>query len=273
MKAIKAFALSILSLFLPALLNAQRAEIGLQFGSSHFWGDVGPYGLELPQGYNGGLFFRYNIDPHWAVRLGGNYGTLTVKDANAQLAYRRNRNLSFRTDIWEGYLTMEFNYFEFKPGTPQWHTPYLLGGIGGFGFNPEARYRGRWYELQPLGTEGQGTTASEKAPYALARGFLLFGMGYKFALSRHVTLGLEMTFRDTQTDYLDDASGFYADPLILAEERGLVAATLSDRSLSPGDKTLTYRGNPANDDWYIFSAVTLQVRFERFYEKCATFVR
>jgi len=92
-------------------------------------------------------------------------------------------------------------------------------------------------------------------------------------LSRNWSIALESTFRSTKTDYLDDVSGFYADPQVLREQRGELAAALADRSLQEGDKKATYRGNPANKDWYIFTGITLQVKFEAMSEKCATFVR
>lgn len=265
--------INLLSLFLPAGLSAQYAEVGLSGGGSHFLGDVGAYGPHTPEGFYGGLFFRYNIDQHWAVRLGANYGNIAADDADAGLAYRQNRNLSFQSEIWEGYLLMEFNYLEYQPGTPNWHTPYLLGGWGLFTFNPKTSYQGSLYELQPLGTEGQGTSANSQSPYDLASSFFVFGMGYKFALSRNWSIALESTFRSTQTDYLDDVSGFYADPQVLREQQGELAAALADRSLQEGDKEATFRGNPANKDWYIFTGITLQVKFEAMSEKCATFVR
>lgn len=259
-------------LLLPAAQRAQYAEVGINGGGTNFIGDVGNYGVHLPQGYMGGAFFRYSFDRRWSIRGGGNYGTIANDDAMSTMDYRRNRNLSFRSSIWEGYVLMEFNYRQYEPGSKYWHTPYLLGGIGIFGFNPEARYEGEWHELQPLGTEGQGTGQNDQPPYARASRFVLFGLGYKFALTRKVSLGIETTFRSTVTDYLDDVSGRYPDPELLREQNGELAAALSDRSLQDAEWERRFRGDPTNDDWYIFTGVTLQVKFESFVEKCANFV-
>ena len=168
---------------------------------------------------------------------------------------------------------MEFNYFQYEPGSKYWHTPFLSAGFGVFWFEPMTRFEGEMVALQPLGTEGQGTSANSKAPYALANSFFTFGLGYRFSIGRNVTLAIESTFRNTQTDYLDDVSGFYADPEILREENGLLSVALADRSLSGGEKLNRYRGNPDNNDWYIFTGVTLQVRFEDLYEKCTNLLQ
>ncbi len=71
---------------------------------------------------------------------------------------------------------------------------------------------------------------------------------------------------------MDDVSGLYADPVVIEEARGSVAAALSDRSLSNSDKREHYRGNPQTNDWYVFTGVTLQFKFGELYEKCASFV-
>ena len=48
-----------------------------------------------------------------------------------------------------------------SPETPPELPPVEDGspsfvGVGGFYFNPKAKYEGKWVSLQPLGTEGQG---------------------------------------------------------------------------------------------------------------------
>lgn len=265
--------ISALFLFGAASIQAQHFEVGMFAGGSNFIGDVGNYRPHLPTGYSGGLFVRYNFNRHWALRLHGNYGHISNADSLSGMAYRQQRNLSFESEIWELGLTAEFNFLEFEPGTNHWHTPYLMGGFGIFSFNPMAEYAGEMYELRPLGTEGQQTSANNAAFYAEGSSFLLFGMGYKWAIGDFTSIGVESTFRSTATDYLDDVSGFYPEPGVLLEERGEVAAALSDRSLTESNKQDALRGNPANNDWYIFTGITLQFKFEELYEKCTSFVR
>ncbi len=256
-----------------ANLKAQHLELGFFGGGSNFIGDVGDYRIHLPKGYAGGVFVRYNFDQHWSLKLHGNYGFITNGDSLSHMDYRVNRNLDFESEIWELGLSAEFNFLPFEAGTKHWHTPYLVGGFGIFTYNPITEYQGQRYELRPLGTEGQQTSANPAAFYQDAASFFMFGMGYKWALGDFTSIGIESTFRSTSTDYLDDVSGYYADPNTLLSERGPVAAALSDRSLSGSPKEDILRGNPRNDDWYIFTGLTLQFKFEELYEKCASFVR
>ena len=72
----------------------------------------------------------------------------------------QNRNLHFRNAITEGSVVAEFNYSCYQIGnTKDRFTGYLFAGLSLYSHMPEAEIDGIWYEPQPLGTEGQGTTA------------------------------------------------------------------------------------------------------------------
>ncbi len=269
----KVFIFKFLTLVFSLPAFSQYLEIGAFGGGSHFVGDVGNHSLHLPQGYAVGGLVKYNFNRHWALRVQVNYGTLAADDSEAQEDFRLNRNLQFQSDILEGALMLEFNFLEYEPGTKKNQTPYLLGGFGIFKFNPKAEFDGELHELQPLGTEGQGSSGTSASPYAMGSSFFAFGLGYKWAIGNVTTIGIESTFRRTYTDYLDDVSGQYGDPFAIENAHGDVAAALSDRSLTQTPKVDAYRGNPNNDDWYVFTGVTLQFKFGELYEKCSSFIR
>tara|TARA_B100001115_G_C15833306_1_gene416268 strand:- start:1280 stop:2104 length:825 start_codon:yes stop_codon:yes gene_type:complete len=263
---------SILLLILPLCSTAQYLEAGINGGGSNFLGDVGPYRIDVPRGYHAGLLFRYNFNRYWSLRFQGNYGMIAADDANSTLDERKERNLNFRSEIWEAYAAAEFNFFEFEPGTKLNHTPYINAGFGIFSFNPEANYNGDWIALRPLRTEGQGTSLGSGSPYATASSYFIFSLGYKWGLGRFSSIAIESSFRNTYTDYLDDVSGYYADPVVLSTEVSELSATLADRSLSQSNKENILRGDPTNRDWYIFTGITLQFKFGELYEKCANFI-
>ncbi len=83
-------------------------------------------------------------------------------------------------------------------------------GIGIFTFNPEARFGGdEWIDLQPLGTEGQWLADPENRypePYELTQFNIPFGGGLRFRLSRRWDMEVEIGWRKTFTDYLDDVA-------------------------------------------------------------------
>ena len=74
---------------------------------------------------------------------------------------RLDRGLHFRTQIQELSSQIEFNFLPFETGSVLYNwSPYIFSGISIYNFNPQAENsNGQWVDLQPLGTEGQGTTA------------------------------------------------------------------------------------------------------------------
>jgi len=192
-------------------------------------GDLTPGHFTIP-GYNFGLQYRYNINRRFAVRLVTHYGRINGDSKNDSES-KRYKNLSFHSYIFDVEGGIEINFMEYEPGSKGHRfTPYIFGGISVFTFNPKTYYQGEEYELQPLGTEGQGLTAyPDNKPYKLAALAIPFGIGIKWSVSDKVSLNLEWGLRKTFTDYLDDVSTRYPDPTILRAEKGAVAAALSNR--------------------------------------------
>ena len=260
----------VILLFLPVFGWAQLAELGLYGGTSNFVGDVG-FGF-LPSGYSAGLVYRYQFDERYGLRLQGTYGKVSARDSDSPSKFKTNRNLDFESSIFEGALMIEFNFFKYITGSKKyWHTPYIFGGVGFFNFNPQAEFEGDLYELQPLGTEGQGSDLSNNAPYGLWGLNIPFGLGYRVSVSDNISFSAEIGFRSTSTDYLDDVHGSYVDVQNLERENGALAAYFSDRSLTDTDKRGTLRGDAENNDWYVFSGITLFIALTPKGERCKRF--
>ncbi|MCH2199042.1 MAG: DUF6089 family protein [Flavobacteriales bacterium] len=240
-------------------------EFGLVAGTSYYIGDINPY-----QHFNGtlrvggGAMYRENLDKRWSIKGQVFYGTIEATDADSDDLWQQNRNLSFRNEIIEGSVTVELNYVDYQIGNRKDPiSPYVFLGLGYYSHKPQANYLGRWYELQPLGTEGQGTSEGE-ALYSLNGVSIPFGVGLKANLFSIVAISLEWGMRKTYTDYLDDVSTTYANPAVLADESGELAVILSDRSLGlEGDlenNAGLQRGDPGRRDWFNFTTVTLSIR-------------
>lgn len=249
-------------------------EVGAFGGGTNFKGDVGPTSIYPPQGWVAGLSVRQQFGAHYAVRLYGSTGTYTASDANSTWVYRRDRNQSFRSNITELGMMMEVNFLEYVTGSRRdRHSPYLFGGIGIFSFNPQGKYSdGQWYDLQPLGTEGQGTTLTNNtSPYGLSGICIPLGLGWRFSLADNVSLAIETGMRITSSDYLDDVSGYYVDPTELAAQNGAMAAYFADRSLSDTDKTGYARGQSNRNDMYFFTGIHLFIALTSKNERCSRF--
>jgi hypothetical protein len=190
-----------------------------------------------------------------------------LKNVKQTTLGRYERNLSFRSPVFELMMAAElhpryFKTYSKKDKLPRF-SPYLMGGIGYFVFNPQTRYNGQLVNLQPLHTEGQGFAEyPDRKPYKLKQFNLPVGAGFRYKLSTIVNFSAECVYRFLNTDYLDDVSTTYVDKKLfqkyLPPALAATAEALYDRQKeinpsyipSVGD----IRGNPKKNDSY-FSIV------------------
>jgi len=243
-------------------INAQDLEIGFFLGASNYQGDLQPAHFlfgESKVAYGG--FVKYPVLEYLNVRASFTKGTISGEDLNSTVSSgRRGRNLSFRSDILDFGLQAEFHLLTLIYDERKIISPYLMGGINGFTFNPEAFYIDRYYALEPLGTEGQYLKGSGVSPYSKFQIAIPAGIGVDIKISDYNSIALEFGIRKTFTDYLDDVSGSYPDLNELAALNPL-AATLSFRELdnngepAPLPAAGSQRGNPDAKDLYYFLGV------------------
>jgi hypothetical protein len=248
---------------------SQQHEIGIMGGASYYIGDLNPNGHFMQSKPAGGIMYRYNMNPRMALRVQALFGSLQAADS--VIRFNEDRNLSFRSPLMELGAQYELSYYKFKIGSEKdYFTPYLFVGASFFKFNPQGFYKGDWYNLQSLGTEGQGTTAyPDRDPYSLAGFAIPFGAGFKIILGNATVLGFEWGLRKTFTDYIDDVSTTYADPAVLMSQNTEASAALADPSNNTEfDRTGFQRGNAATKDWYSFAGITLTVKFADKGDSC-----
>jgi hypothetical protein len=266
----------------PAL-HAQRQfneskEIGVAAGTAYYLGDINPdrhFGGRLHSAMGG--FFRYNITPRISARVNVVRGTVESWDVDSDDAWQVNRNLHFRNRITEYAALVELNYLDHRLGNPDDRVgAYLFTGLAIYSHMPEAEIDGVWYALQPLGTEGQGTTWGEARglkPYATAGMSLPFGFGFKVNVGPAIAFNVEWGVRKTWNDYLDDVSTTYADERVLRAEKGDLAAAFADRmvALPEGRDQAAglQRGDPGKDDAYGFLTASLCFRVSKKPTTCA----
>lgn len=247
-------------------LYAQRVEVGAMIGFGNYIGDLASSPVITETYPAGGVFARYNVSSSFALTAAINGTMVGGHDKNfKENAYR---NLSFRSMVVEYGALVEFNYFKYGVGVlDKPYTSYLFAGLSAFHFNPQAEYNGEWIDLNQIQTEGK--------KYGLLSFAIPFGMGFKWRVSRHISLEANFGFRKTFTDYLDDVSQEYPNVLTQLETKGYLAALLSDRSVElygePFSSKEGYRrGNPDFDDWYMMGGFCVSYRiYNRM--KCARF--
>jgi len=260
----------IITLFLICLASvfyAQTPEVGFFIGNTYYIGDLKPYSHLSQQDFVFGGIYRNNLSSNRvAFRLNFLYCKVKGNDFKSGIEQQVKRNLSFKSSIIEIGPVVEVNFFPYIQGQHETNkegfgTPYFFAGITYMRMNPKAEYEGEWIELQPLSTEGQGTSQNDNKPYSLSQISIPFGIGAKLNISPRIAISLEYGLRKTFTDYLDDVSGLYPNQTLLAQEAGVLSAELSDRSSNPeglNDSNFgLQRGNPNNKDWYSFSGMIL----------------
>ncbi len=255
----------ILLLMVLMYLNTygQYYETGISFGAANYYGEFTEGEGLAPSEFNPviGMFGRYNINRYVSAKVGLTKATVTGTDANSNDPNIRARNLNFRTNIVELAGQVEINLTPFAIREQMRSAPYLFVGVGGFHFNPQAQMRGNWYDLQPLGTEGQ--TLGENTKYSRYQMAIPFGIGFKMNLNNKVNFGFEFGARKTFTDYIDDVGGAYPDLEELRLENPIAAALsfrMPEVTGEYNDNPLgNTRGNAENQDWYFFASFSVSV--------------
>jgi hypothetical protein len=302
--------LMFLFMFLPSLLMAQqwkkqKREIILGIGAANFLGDlggsdqIGTYflkDLEISQTkahVQGG--YRYRFTPTISAKAAFSYARVSGSDRLTKEPARRNRDLEFRSDIWEVAAQFEYalieehikgRYIRGKTKFPV--NIYLFGGLGFLHFNPKSRvnFQGPWIALQPLGTEGQGLEDGGKKyiRYTLC---IPAGIGFKYPITNQWHIGLEYGLRKSFSDYIDDVSGVYYDRGKIGEARGDQALYFADpasydtpyspdkkafasktdvytadgrKRISGGTNPGQRRGNSSKDDSYMFATLSVSYK-------------
>ncbi len=252
--------------------NAQvvsNTEIGILGGTSYYLGEINNkhFDYVMPCG---GLVIRKNIDRRIVLKGEFIAGAVRANDSrNSDDTIKFNRNLHFRSSIYELSGQIEFNFLPYETGNPLYpFTPFIFAGVSLFKFNPEAEAtNGEWVELQPLGTEGQGTTSfQERKKYALTQLSIPMGGGFKISINKTFNIILEYGIRKTFTDYLDDVSTTYTGGNLI--DMSPLAIEMSDKSLNGPQAQNFQRGNSKDNDWYSFAGITLSFKLLSEKERC-----
>ncbi len=218
--------------------------------------------------YSFGIGARYILNNYISFRPTFIYGNYYADDALSDDVGRRQRNLNVKSYVADLSINVEFSLVNwqqtysrsgrtFTNGT----NIYAFSGFGMFFFNPTGEIGGSWYELQPLGTEGQGVAGSGRGKYALNSFGIPVGIGIRQKLTNGFSLGMEFNYRRTFTDYMDDVSTTYYNNAAIAAANGELAAALADKTLDGSIRPSgSGRGNPKVNDAFFFVQLTLSKR-------------
>lgn len=263
------------SLLGSSLMAQYNIDFGVKLGGSNYLGDIGGkektrrnfiWDMKLQEtNFVGGIYGRYKINGTFGVQASLNYGKVSGDDQLSENPGRHNRNLRFKNNILEISARGEVYIFELNDVGNHGRywvdmKTYAFAGLTGFHHNPKGQIYGTtdWYKLQPLQTEG--------VKYSNWGIGIPAGLGLYFTYKRKHRLGWEMAWTTTFTDYLDDISGFYADPnslvsntaVQLANQTALITddPNILANYAPPSDNNAGKRGDPTHNDSYLYTTLS-----------------
>lgn len=261
----------ILSTFLILLIisasGQYRTDIGINLGGSNYLGEIGGkedtrrdfiFDMKIKETKTSfGAFIRHRFNSSYGVTGTLTFANIAGDDQNTTNLARKERNLNFKNLITE--LSARGEYYFYTINDVGNHgrywvnfKPYVFAGLGLFHHSPKTIHNGEVVNLRKLKTEGQNK------PYSPINISIPTGLGFYFTYKNRYRLSMEMAYRKTFTDYLDDVSGNYASNNELSSELAIELANRNDE-LEPDESQIepenykagNKRGDKKNKDSFI----------------------
>lgn len=255
----------------------RNSEFGISAGGSNYFGDLNQqYGFDFFR-QSGSIFYKYNFSSYIALRVSGTYAHVGYADSYNDNFFQQQRNLSFKSDIYEAAVMADFHFFQYDIGDFQHRlTPYIALGMGVFHYDPYAEIDDTKVRLRPLGTEGQAYEKYADRRYKSTAVSFPIGAGVKFWMSKGLTVGFEVLNRMTTTDYLDDVSTTYVGEALFPSDPSLpyptYASQLQDRSIEVSNTPIgiegRQRGISSTRDQFLTAHLFLSFRIPTY--RCPT---
>lgn len=234
-------------------------SVGTQVGFCSYYGDLCATDECYNQiNFSTGIVSTIRANDYFFFNLNGNYYRIEGSDAKSSNEHRIPRNLSFRADNFEcsfvgNFEFMNFNSFRFITRKEFPLSLYTSLGIGFTTNNPKAFYKGKWYNLRQLETE-----RITYSPVALT---IPFGIGIAYRQTENLNFSLNLGYRYSFTDYLDDVSTTYKNPSEFTNPLALELQYRGDEV--PYGRKGVIRGNPNSKDGYVIVGFRVEYKIPK----------
>jgi hypothetical protein len=223
----KLIIISIFFITAISLKAQQDGELGPFVGGSFYIGEINQSKVFHSPSLAYGVVFRHNFHERIAFRIEGIHTQLKASDSKSKYAYQIERNYSFTNKITDLAAGVEFNFLPYDKNDQaiKYFTPYTYLGLS-FLIAPE----------------------NQKA-FTFA---VPFGVGFKFAATKKISIGAEWTMRRTFTDFIDK---------IVEDNPTSIRTTYENKQ----------RSYNYNKDWYSFAGVIITVQIFRNVNPCPAY--
>lgn len=210
--------------------SASTSELGIGIGGANYKGELSPNYRFLNNQPALTVFYRRDLTPTFTAR-GGVMLSHRIADDNTigdgvyDLPYPEYRQAELRLSMAEVSAVMEYNFLDYYDLSQKIRvSPYFFAGVAGLIYNKKL-------ETENPGLESQLNKAWD-TDLTIS---LPFGVGVKYALSKHWNLGLEFGARllfNDKMDFLQEAEG-------------------------------KHLANPYDNDWYYYNGISISYTFYR----------
>jgi hypothetical protein len=235
-----------------------KLEVGLLSGGAIFTGTISNKNL-LSNDIN--LYNALQLNYTIYSNLSASLTIASFKLSNSDYLSNNNdqiaRGMKFSTSMLSISPSVQYDFVDNRLYSKARRIRPSIGfGLDIATFNPTGVYKGKAYNLQPLGTGGQFIDSAGK-PYSLMALGYFFHFKVKYQLSRFNSVGIHFAFHKSMSDYLDDVGPDpYPNALTLLEKTKTDAAAAVYFS-NPTSRAVTkgqLRNNPTkpSDGWVNF---------------------
>ena len=215
--------------FSAIITSAQFHEIGVFLGGSNYIGDVGTDRYLDPNELAYGVIYKWNVTERYSFWGGFTFTTLKENEFNNNEISRFRRSYKVENSLQEFTGGIEINFKEFNLHDPKLSfTPYVFYGLSYFRYDQ--------FYLTPNGPTSPPSYNNFGKDEEIALPLII---GFKVNPNPFFVIGFEIGARYSLTDNLDGSN-----------------------PQNQFANNLEYKfGNIANNDWYIFTGITISFTF------------
>lgn len=211
----------LIALLVSSFSQAQTYEVGLFAGGSNFIGDVGSTSFIAPNSPAIGVVTKWNRSSRHSFRFSAIFSQIVGDDVQSDESRRQLRGLRFENNLTELSLGLEYTFWDFDMFKER-NPSTPYFYTGITGFNQD--------DLTRVGDDFVSLGGAWNFAIPMV-------VGYKIVIDENLIFALEIGARYALTDNIDG-------------------------SFPRNDSNGTLRfGNINNDDWYMFTGVTLTYSF------------